>query len=250
MSQLGDLLLRRHSFRKFTSQKVDDGLLKEMLTKAARTSTCGNMQLYSVVITKDEDVKKKLGPAHFCQPAFVNAPVILTFCADYNRFTKWCEHNNATPGYDNLESFMSASVDTIALAQTFSLLAEEAGLGLCYLGTTTYNPKQVAEALNLPKLVFPVVTLALGYPEGEPELTDRIAVDGFIHEQQYHDYADADIDKIFAYKDDIPANKAFVEENKKQNLAQVFTDIRYTKKDNEFFSKQLLDFIKEQNFLK
>lgn len=250
MSAISDLLNSRRSIRKFSDKLVDDSLIENLLSVSARTSTCGNMQLYSAVVTRDSDLKSKLAPAHFCQPAFTNAPVIVTFCADYNRFSKWCQQSGAVPGYDNMESFLSAAVDTIALAQTFSLLAEEAGLGICYLGTTTYNPSQIAQVLNLPKLVFPVVTLSVGYPDEQPALTDRIDCKGWIHRETYKDYTEADIKSIFDYKEDIEENKAFVKENGMSSLAQVFTDIRYTKKNNEAFSQQLMDFLKEQDYLK
>lgn len=246
--RLKDLLNNRATVRQYTDQPVDDDLLDSLLLSASRTSTCGNMQLYSVVVTRDKELRERLQPAHFSQPAS-KAPVLLTFCADYNRFNKWCLQNKAVPGYDNLESFVSAFVDTVALAQTFSLLAEEAGLGICYLGTTTYNPKPIAEALRLPKMVVPVVTLSLGYPAEKPALSDRIPVLGFIHNEFYHDYTAAKIDTFYGYKELLPENKEFIRINNKETLAQVFTDIRYTKKDGDFFSQQLMDFLKEQGFL-
>ena len=244
-----DVLKNRCTIRKYSDKQVSDELLNGLLEAAARTSTCGNMQLYSVVVTRSDDVRKKLMPSHFNQAAS-QAPILVTFCADYNRFNKWCLQNKAVPGYDNLESFVSAFVDTVALAQTFSLLAEEAGLGICYLGTTTYNPKPISEALNLPKMVVPVVTLSLGYPDEQPALTDRIPLSGWVHTDTYHDYSDSDIHAIFDYKDELPENKEFLKINNKETLAQIFTDIRYTKKDGDYFSEQLIAFLKEQGFLK
>ena len=244
-----DLLENRRSIRKYKQDKVDLALVKDLLKHAGRTSTCGNMQLYSVVLTDDKTVLEKLAPAHFCQPASTSAPMIVTFCADYNRFSKWCKLSGAEPGYDNFESFISAAVDTIALAQTFSMLAEESGLGICYLGTTTYNPELVADALELPELVVPLVSLSVGYPDENPALTDRIESDGWIHENAYKDYSNSDIHRIFDYKDELDENKKFVAENGKRNIAQVFTDIRYTKQANEEFSTKLIDFLKRQNFL-
>ena len=85
----------------------------------------GNLQLYSVVITRDADAKAKLAPAHFNQPMVTQAPVVLTICADFRRTTRWCEERNATPGYDNLLSFINAATDALLFTQTFSCLAEE-----------------------------------------------------------------------------------------------------------------------------
>ncbi len=79
------------------------------------------MQVYSVIVTRDAELKEKLSPAHFNQPMVKNAPVVLTFCTDFRRFSKWCEQRKAVPGYDNLMSFMKASVDTLLVAQTFCM---------------------------------------------------------------------------------------------------------------------------------
>ena len=45
------------------------------------------------------------------------------------------------------------------------------------------------------------------------------------------------------------SSKKFVEENSKETLAQVFTDVRYKKADNEYFSEKMIDTLKEQGFL-
>ncbi|MBQ4631947.1 MAG: NADPH-dependent oxidoreductase, partial [Prevotella sp.] len=59
-----------------------------------------------------------------------------------------------------------------------------------------------------------------------------------------------DIDRFYAEKEALPENKHFVEVNGKETLAQVFTDCRYTKKDNEAMSEGLLAALKRQGFLK
>lgn len=239
----------RRTVRKYTNQDVSKELLNELLSVACRASTTGNMQLYSIVVTRGDENKEKLAPAHFNQPMVRQAPVVLTFCADYNRFVKWCELRNAEPGYDNLQSFMAAVMDSLLAAQTFCTAAEEAGLGICYLGTTTYNAPQIIEALNLPKRVVPVITVTVGYPDGDTEQVERLPLEAIVHEEAYRDYAAADIDRLYAEKESLPANIRFVEENNKETLAQVFTDIRYTRKNNEYFSEVFMEVLKKQGFL-
>ncbi len=235
----------RRTIRKYKQTDVPLSLINTLLETAARASTTGNMQLYSVIITKDATKKAELAPAHFNQPQVTNAPIVLTFCADYNRFNKWCEQRKAVPGYDNFQSFMTGAIDTMLLAQNFATLAEEEGLGLCFLGTTTYNAPQISKTLNLPKFVVPITTITVGYPDETPEQSDRIAVEGFIHNETYKDYTAADINRIYTPKEELAVNKKFVEINQKETLAQIFTDIRYTKKDGDFFSKIYWEYIKE-----
>ena len=239
----------RRSIRRYQDKDVDNTLLTRLIKEAERTQTMGNLQLYSVVVTRSEELKAKLAPAHFNQPMVTGAPVVLTFCADYRRTTLWAEQRQATPGYDNPLSFVNAMTDALLFCQTFCNLAEEEGLGCCFLGTTVYQPQSIIDTLQLPELVFPVATITLGWPDEDPPLSDRLPVSTIIHEETFHDYSVADIDKAYAYKEQLDENKEFVKINNKQTLAQVFTDCRYTKADCEAMSETLLEALRKQKFL-
>ena len=117
----------RRSIRRYQDKDVDNTLLTRLIKEAERTQTMGNLQLYSVVVTRSEELKAKLAPAHFNQPMVTGAPVVLTFCADYRRTTLWAEQRQATPGYDNPLSFVNAMTDALLFCQTFCNLAEEEG---------------------------------------------------------------------------------------------------------------------------
>ncbi|MDI3527891.1 MAG: hypothetical protein PWR03_2075 [Tenuifilum sp.] len=242
-------LLNHRSIRKYKSDPIDDSLLQEILTAGTRASTTGNMQVYSIIVTRDEEVKRQLLPLHFNQQMVMQAPVVLTFCADFNRFNKWCKQRNANPGYDNFLSFFTAAIDALLAAQNVCIAAEEKGLGICYLGTTTYTADKIIEVLKLPKGVVPVTTVVMGYPDEQPELTDRLPLAGVIHHEVYHDYSEGDIDQIYKQKESLPLTKKLLEENKKETLAQIFTDNRYTLKDNVAFSKNLLKVLEQQGFM-
>ena len=101
-----DSIKTRRTIRKYKQTAVDDVLLNQLLELSARTQTMGNLQLYSVVITRDEEQKRRLSPAHFGQPMVTSAPVVLTICADFNRTSEWCRQRKAEPGYDNFLSFI------------------------------------------------------------------------------------------------------------------------------------------------
>lgn len=239
----------RRSIRRYQDKDVDNTLLTRLIKEAERTQTMGNLQLYSVVVTRSKELKTKLAPAHFNQPMVTGAPMVLTFCADYRRTTLWAEQRQATPGYDNPLSFVNAMTDALLFCQTFCNLAEEEGLGCCFLGTTVYQPQSIIDTLQLPELVFPVATITLGWPDENPPLSDRLPVSTIIHEETFHDYSAADIDKAYAYKEQLDENKEFVKINNKQTLAQVFTDCRYTKADCEAMSETLLEALRKQKFL-
>ena len=242
-------IIERRTIRKYKKEDIPADKLEAMLYQASRAATMGNMQLYSVVITRSEEMKEKLAPLHFNQPMVKGAPVVLTFCADFNRFTKWCDLRNANAGYDNFLSFVNAASDTLLYVQAFCSLAEAAGYGTCYLGTTLYNPKGIIDVLQLPRLTFPIATITLGVPDEQPEQPDRLPHLAYIHEETYADYSSNQLDIIYYFKEQLQENMKFVELNNKENLAQVFTDCRYTKKDNEAMSAGMLDALKQQGFL-
>ena len=240
----------RRSIRKYSDKEISEDELLSMLKTAEQTQNMGNLQLYSVIITRDAEMKQRLAPAHFCQSMVTEAPVVLTFCADYRRTTLWCEQREAHPGYDNFLSFMNAATDALLYCQTFCNIAEERGMGLCFLGTTIYNPQEIIETLHLPKLVMPVATITLGYPAEEGKVSERLPIEAIVHRETYDDYSDERINILYKEKEELPDNVHFVEINNKKTLAQVFADIRYTKKDCESISGKLLQALRQQGFLK
>jgi nitroreductase len=244
-----DKLKAHRTIRKYKDLPVSDDLLYRLLEAGCRASTTGNMQLYSIIVTRDKGMKLKLSPCHFNQASVVEASVVLTFCADFNRFNKWCILRNADPGYDNFLSFFTASIDALLVAQNVAIAAESEGLGICYMGTTTYLAGKIIKVLELPKGVVPVTTLTIGWPDEDPEQIDRLPLDGIVHFEGYKDYTDERIAELYFGKESRADNLMFVAENNKQSLAQVFTDVRYTKADNIAFSKSFLEAIREQGFM-
>jgi len=242
-------ILTRRTIRKYADKDVSEELLNRLMTEAARTQTMGNLQLYSVVVTRSKEMKEKLAPAHFNQPMVTGAPVVLTICADFNRTSTWARCRNAEPGYDNFLSFINAATDALLYTQTLCNLMDEEGLGYCYLGTTVYQPQQIIDILQLPKLVMPVATLTVGWPDEDPALSDRLPLESFVHQETYNDYMGKDIDTYYKYKEELEENRHFVSINHKETLAQVFTDIRYTRKDNEALSEELIKVLVRQGFL-
>ena len=244
-----DTILNHRTIRKYKTDPIPDEILQYILEAGTRASTTGNMQVYSIISTTDDTIKEALSPCHFNQPMVKEAPVVLTFCADFNRFNKWCRLRKAEPGYDNFLSFFTASIDALLVAQNVCIAAEDAGLGICYLGTTTYTADKIIEILDLPKGVVPVTTVTVGYPDEFPELSDRLPMEAVVHHEKYSDYSDSDIDKHYQEKELITTYQEFVKESNKESLAHVYTDVRYKKDDNILFSNALLKVLKKQGFM-
>ncbi len=244
-----DIIFNHRSIRKYTGAPIPEHVLSEVLEAGTRASTTGNMQVYSIIVTTESSIKNKLWEYHFKQDMVKTAPVILTFCADFNRFNTWCKLRDAIPGYDNFLSFMSGAIDALLVAQNVAVAAEFHGLGICYLGTTLYMADSIIDLLELPKGVIPVTSIVAGYPDENLGLTDRLPLQSVIHYEKYRDYTETDIDSFYFDKEHSELTKTLLEENNKETLAQVFTDNRYTKKDNVAFSKKLLEVLKKQGFM-
>lgn len=245
-----DYFATRRTVRRYTDRPVSDAMVEDIVACAMRAPTCGNMQLYSVIATRGESLKRQLAEAHFNQPCALDCSVMLTVCADYSRFSRWCRLSNALPGYDNFLSFVSAMTDAVILAQQIVTIAEMEGLGTCYLGTVTYNADKISGLLELPELTVPVACLTLGWPAVEGDVVERLPVEAVLHKEKYRRDTDDDIMRFFKAKDDFPDNRKYVEENNKETLAQVFTDIRYPKAMNEDFSKTFLALLRQKKFLR
>ncbi len=243
-------LTEHRTIRKYKSKSIDKETMTELLEASCRASNTGNMQTYSIIINTDEEKKKALAPCHFNQGMIIQAPAVVTFCVDFNRFNKWCEQRDAVPGYDNFLSFSSGLIDATIAAQNFCIAAESKGLGICYLGTTTYTADKIIDILNLPKFVVPITTVTVGYANESPELEDRLPLQGIVHYESYKDYTPSDIDTIHSKKEESKKAKEYILENGKETLAQIFTDVRYTKTNNEHFTNVLIEVLKKQGFWK
>ena len=241
---------KRATVRNYEKRHIPESLLDDILERAMRAPTCGNMQLYSVVVTRDPEKLARLAKEHFNQPASTGADVILTICADFNRFTEWCEASGAKPGYDNFHSFMMALTDAVIYAQQVVTIAEMEGLGTCYLGTVNYNARQISDLLELPDLVVPVASLSLGYPADVATQCERLPLAAIKHTETYRKDTPDEVVELFKAKDEFADNQKFVEENGKESLAQVFTDIRYPESVNLSVSESFMQLLKDKGFLK
>jgi nitroreductase len=246
---MNKIISSHRSIRKYKPDPVDNLLLDEILKAGTHASTTGNMQVYSMIITTDPELKRSLWEVHFRQDMVLQAPVHVTFCADFNRFNTWCINRKADPGYDNFISFFTGAIDALLASQNVCLAAEEKGLGICYLGTATYNADKIINILDLPKRVVPVAAIVMGYPAEDPGPTDRLPPEAVVHYEKYKPFTPEIIDSVYHARESSDQTMELLEINGKETLAQIFTDKRYTRKDNEFFSGKFLNTIKQQGFL-
>ena len=241
-----DLINDHRSIRKYKDTPIDHDTMERILQCGMRAPNTGNMQLYSIIVTEDKDNITELSKLHFGQGS--TAAAFLTICVDINRYHHWCRQRGCDEPYGNLLWLLSGTIDASLAAQNICIAAESEGIGCCYLGTVLYNAAEIAKMLNLPKGVMPVITLSMGYPDETTHLSERLPLEGVVHNECYHDYSDDDIDRVHKPREEFPFNKEMVRLNNTENLAQLFTQIRYPRKDNISISQALLKYIKETGY--
>jgi nitroreductase len=252
-----DAIHQHRSIRKYKSDQIQADLLQEILEAGIRASSSGNMQTYSIIVTRDKGLREQLYKAHFEQNMVLDAPILLTFCADFHRMRQWLRISNAPDNFDNFMSFMIAAIDAILVSQNVALAAESVGLGICYLGSTLSNCDQVGRILELPDNVVPVVGFSLGYPDEDPALRDRLPLDGLVHYETYQDYSDERIAEIYHEREvkgwerymSYPRLRRMIIDSGVENLAQVYTEVKYSQESHQSFSKRILNYLEEQDFM-
>jgi len=241
-----ELLLNHRTVRKYQDKTIPEEMLRRILECGIRGSNTGNMQMYSIIATRTPEMKEKLAALHYGQGS--TCDTYLTICVDVNRYHHWTRQRGCDEPYNNMLWLMNGTIDATICAQNICVAAESEGLGFCYLGTVLYNAQAISELLELPKGVVPVITLSLGFPDNEPALSERLPLEGVLHMEKYQDYSDEDIDRIHETRETFPFNQEMVRINNVRNLAELFTQKRYPKKDNEAFSESFMKLCKEKGF--
>lgn len=166
----------------------------------------------------------------------LQAPLVITFCADWWRTREWLRLRGAKDNFNNFLGYHVAAYDAMILSQNVCLGFENAGLGICYMGTTLFHLKEIGELLELPETVIPVTTIVVGYPDEDPPKRDRLPMRAFLHNETYRTPSQAEIEDVYAEREvkgwerymAYPDLKRMSEELGITSLAQFYTsEIKY-----------------------
>lgn len=179
-------LIHRHgSVRSYKPDPVPCAMVEAVVAAGQRASTSSNLQMSTVVAVSDAATRATL--AHLCgeQQHIAEAPVFLAWCADLARLDRVCARRGYTQVADYVENFLLAALDAAIAMQNAALAAEALGLGICYIGAIRNQPQAVIDLLELPRLVFPVVGMTLGWPVAAPRLRPRLPLTTVLHWERY-----------------------------------------------------------------
>jgi FMN reductase (NADPH) len=171
--------------RKYRPDPVSTETIEAIVVAGQRASTSSNLQMTSVVAVTDPATRARLSELCGNQAHIAQAPVFLAWCADLQRLDRACELRGIDQVTDYVENFLVAAVDVAIAAQNAALAAESLGLGMCYIGSIRNNTARVIELLELPRLVFPVVGMTIGWPAAQPMVRPRLPISAVLHWEKY-----------------------------------------------------------------
>ncbi|GAB4426264.1 MAG: NADPH-dependent oxidoreductase [Anaerolineales bacterium] len=185
-----DLIHAHGSCRRYKTDPLPASIIESIVSAGQRASSSSNLQAYSIIAVTEESKRQKLTQLCGDQKHIAQAPVFLAFCADLARL----EHIAAQRGYAQIaeytENFLIAAVDAAIVAQNTALAAESLGLGICYIGAIRNNPREVIELLGLPRLVFPITGMTIGWPQHPPRVRPRLPLREVLHWETYQPPSD------------------------------------------------------------
>ena len=219
MHDVIELMQSHRSIRKFLNRPVDDQLVRELIVTGQCAATSSYLQGVSVIRVRNPATREKLAVLAGNQLYVAEAPVFMVFCADLRRSGLCCEKHGRPAIEGMTEHFIIATVDVALMAQNVALAAESKELGICYIGGIRNNPEEVSDLLQLPRMVYPVFGLCLGYPDQNPLPKPRLPVDMVLMEETYQQ--DMDEDLLEVYDQTI---KQYYEQRSKGRLSQTWSE--------------------------
>ncbi len=175
------------SIRSYKEEMIKDKELDAIIRAAQAAPSSINGQQVSIIAVKDKEKKAKIAELAGGQKWIDEAPVFLVFASDFYRAKLAAEKNGVDLVItDDVESIMVGCVD-VGLAMGNAIgAAESFGLGIVPIGAIRNNPQKLIELLELPKYVFPICGLCVGYPNDRSGLKPRLPKEAVYHEEKYN----------------------------------------------------------------
>lgn len=236
------LLIERASLRNFSDKKISSRVLQYILEAGIHAPTGGNLQPYSIIKIEKAAAKKKI--AKLANRGFIaKAPVNLIFCIDLHRLERWAKLEIAPfTATSAFRHFWISFQDTIICAQNVCTAADSLGLGSVYIGTSLEFVPQLRKLLKLPKGVFPVVLLCLGYPKKLPLPRKKLGIDVMIHNERYRELSDKKL--MSAFNEKYQSIKIEAVKERLEKMEKVCRDVA-----GETFAQKCLAKIKKNGYL-
>ena len=254
-----DFLRGQRSVRDFTPEPVDDVTLNAIFDAARSAPTAGGMHNYCVIVTRDPSRVEQYRKVHQGNFAAMSAPVLLTICVDQRRLARWLPLQNGRAGDFSFWGFLMGAMDGAMFAQNVNLAVQSAGLAGSFVGSAVNYAAEVADFLQCPPGVIPLITYVLGHPAGDPRGRTRLPADILVHQEVYRDATDSELIEAFdAHASDMfalyikfPGLEAVADALgfNNGNMAEMWSKIGYVSEQVEAAATWYLSTLQQQGFL-
>ena len=181
-------MLEHKSIRKYTDQTPSDETV-QTIVRAGQQAPFAT-QCYSILLSRN----RKRNPW--------NAPLLFTICVDSHKFELIMAKRNWKIVMNDLAFLLFEVQDAAYMAQNMVTAARSLGLGSCFLGSAMHRADKIAEEYCLPKRVFPLVQLTIGYPAEDPPPRPRYPMEFTLFEDKYKELDDETISKAMKNMDE------------------------------------------------
>jgi nitroreductase len=238
-----DVILKRKSIRSYEDRPIAEAERNAILQAAMRAPTAGNMMLYSIIHVKDQAARETLARTCDNQPFIAEAPLVLLFLADYQRWYDYfllsgVKELAAQPlQKPEIGDLILACCDALIAAQTAVIAAESLGMGSCYIGDILENYETHRDLFKLPEYALPICLLCFGYPD-KKELdrpqTTRFAREFIVFEDEYRRLGADEYEEMFRQ-----AQEQFTEAVEQFDGIDNFGQMMYARKFSAGFTREL-----------
>lgn len=196
-----NVIRERKSVRKYSDKPIDEQSREAIIKAALQAPSAGAMMLYSIIEIDDPETKKILAERCDHQPFIAEAPFVLLFVADYQRWMDYYNYAEASTKCAEFErqprtpeegDFLLACLDTMAAAQNAVIAAESLGIGSCYIGDILEHYEENVQTFDLPRYTAPLALICFGYPERsqiDRPFTPRFDSEYIVHKEKYRRFS-------------------------------------------------------------
>lgn len=186
MNEILEFLNSHASCRKFSDRVISPENEEFIITTAQRSPTSSNLQAYSIIGVRNEQSKQKLAELSGGQKHISDSSLFLVFCADLYRLSLLASEREYNFNGDQTEAFIIGTVDASLAACRALMAAQSLGIGGVMVGGIRNNPDDVCNLLSLPRYVYPVMGMSLGFPETQPQLKPRLPLTAIYMKERYN----------------------------------------------------------------
>jgi len=164
-------MLDHKSIRKYTDESPSDEVI-ETIVRAGQQAPFAS-QCYSVLLSRN----KERNPW--------KVPLLFTICVDFHKFECIMTKRSWKLVTNDLTLMFFGIQDAVLMAENMVIAGRSLGLGSCFLGGAPYRAEKIADEYDLPKRVFPLVQLVMGYPAEDPPARPRYPLEFTLFENKY-----------------------------------------------------------------